>query len=114
MCSDEHEFSIMLSWKIEYQIVMRASEVFELVDRHDTVRPELASDIVPHGGVSSRRTIGVPLPNELLQVPKQALPQFRWRAESHSSDPQQLSMSTPRVRVTAIPKRLNISDQRSS
>ena len=80
MCSDEHEFSIMLSWKIEYQIVMRASEVLELVNRYGTVRPELASDILSDGGVSNRRTIGVPLPNELLQMPKQALPQFRWRA----------------------------------
>ena len=101
MCSDEHEFSIMLSWKMEYQIVMRASEVLELVNRHGTVRPELASDVLFDGGVSSRRTIGVPLPSELLEVTKQAFPQFRWRAESHSSDPQQLSTSKHRIRVTA-------------
>jgi hypothetical protein len=85
MCSDEHEFSVLLSWKIEYEIVMRAPEVFELVFRHGAVLPELASDILSDGGVSSRRTIGVPFPNELLQVPKQAFPQFRWRSESHAS-----------------------------
>ena len=99
MCSDEHEFSILLSWKIENQIVMRASEVFELVDRHGAVRPELASDIPPDGGVSSRRRIGVPLPDKLLEVPKQAFPQFRWRAEFAC-----LSSLRPRIRVTANSK----------
>jgi len=85
MCSDEHEFSVLLSWKIENQIVMRTSDVFELVDRHGAVRPELASDILPDSGVSSRRRMGVPLPDKLLEVPKQAFPQFRWRADSHAS-----------------------------
>jgi hypothetical protein len=59
--------------------------VLELVDRHGTVRPELVSDIPPGGGMSNRCTIGFPLPNELLEVHKQAFPQFRWRAESHAS-----------------------------